>query len=155
MTLNEKERKHRMSILRRARLLLTLVLLFAAGGLQAAETRDGVFVHVSHGADDPHRLLMALSMANMMSADHPVVIYFDIKAVEAVLKESKDIHFAHFPSSKTQLAELAKRGVTMMACPGCLKVAGKTAADLAPGVQIADKAKFFSFTSGRIITLDY
>jgi predicted peroxiredoxin len=143
-------------LLRRVQLLLALGLLFAAAAsLQAAETRDGVFIHISHGADDPHRLLMALNMANMMSADHPVVIYFDIKAVEAVLKESKDIQFAHFPSSKTQLAELAKRGVTMMACPGCLKVAGKTAADLASGVQVADKAKFFSFTSGRIITLDY
>ncbi|NWF83563.1 MAG: DsrE family protein [Bryobacteraceae bacterium] len=143
-------------LLRRVQLLLALGLLFAAAaGLKAAETRDGVFIHISHGADDPHRLLMALNMANMMSADHPVVIYFDIKAVEAVLKESKDIQFAHFPSSKTQLAELAKRGVTMMACPGCLKVAGKTASDLASGVQVADKAKFFSFTSGRIITLDY
>lgn len=144
-----------MNVLRRAQHLLALVLLVAAAGLQAAETRDGVFVHISHGTDDPHRLLMALNMANMMSTDHPVVIYFDIKAVEAVLKESKDVRFAHFPSLKTQLAELAKRGVTMMACPGCLKVAGKTPADLAPGVQVADKAKFFSFTSGRIITLDY
>jgi len=127
----------------------------AAAGLQAAETRDGVFIHISHGPDDPHRLLMALNMANMMSADHPVVIYFDIKAIEAVLKDSKDIQFAHFPSSRTQIAELARRGVVMMACPGCLKVAGKTAADLAPGVQVADKAKFFSFTSGRILSLDY
>lgn len=144
-----------MNVLRRAQHLLALGLLVAAAGLQAAETRDGVFIHISHGADDPHRLLMALNMANMMSTDHPVVIYFDIKAVEAVLKESMDVRFAHFSSLKTQLAELAKRGVTMMACPGCLKVAGKTPADLAPGVQVADKAKFFSFTSGRIITLDY
>jgi predicted peroxiredoxin len=135
--------------------LLAVLWLGAATGLRAAENRDGVFIHISHGADDPHRLLMALNMANMMSADHPVVIYFDIKGVEAVLKDSPDIRFAHFPSSKTQLAELAKRGVTMMACPGCLKVAGKTGAHLAPGVQVADKAKFFSFTSGRIITLDY
>jgi predicted peroxiredoxin len=131
------------------------LLVAAAAGLRAAETRDGVLIHISHGVDEPHRLLMALNMAGMMSADHPVVVYFDIKAVEAVLKDSKDIQFAHFPSSKTQISELAKRGVTMMACPGCLKAAGKTAADLAPGIQVADKARFFSFTSGRIITLDY
>jgi hypothetical protein len=42
-----------------------------------------------------------------------------------------------------------------MACPGCLKAAGKTAADLAPGIQVADKAAFFGFTKGRILTLDY
>jgi hypothetical protein len=42
-----------------------------------------------------------------------------------------------------------------MACPGCLKAAGKTPADLAAGIQVANKDKFFSFTSGRVITLDY
>jgi predicted peroxiredoxin len=94
-------------------------------------------------------------MANMVAVDHPVLVYFDIKAVEVVLKDSQDIRFAHFPSSKTQLSDLVKRGVTLMACPGCLKVAGKTAADLAPGIQVADRAKFFSFTSGRILALDY
>jgi hypothetical protein len=42
-----------------------------------------------------------------------------------------------------------------MACPGCLKSAGKTADDLMPGVAIADKKQFFSFTKGRILSLDY
>jgi predicted peroxiredoxin len=143
-------------LLRCLQTCLAFALLLATGaGLQAAETRDGVFIHISRGSDDPHRVLMALNMANTMSADHPVLVYFDIKAVEVVLKDSKDIQFAHFPSSKTQLSDLVKRGVTRMACPGCLKVAGKTAADLAPGIQVADKAKFFSFTSGRILALDY
>lgn len=131
------------------------LLAFAAPGCAAAETRDGVFIHISHGPDDPHRLLMALNMANMMAADHPVLVYFDIKGVEAVLRDSADVRFAHFPSLKTQLSELLRKGVTIMACPGCLKAAGKSPADLAPGIQVADKAKFFSFTSGRILTLDY
>jgi intracellular sulfur oxidation DsrE/DsrF family protein len=56
---------------------------------------------------------------------------------------------------KAQLAELQRRGVTLMACPGCLKAAGKTPADLIAGVQVADKSGFFSFTKGRILTLDY
>ncbi len=42
-----------------------------------------------------------------------------------------------------------------MACPHCLKAAGKTEADLAPGVKVADKTQFFTFTKGRIISLDY
>jgi len=42
-----------------------------------------------------------------------------------------------------------------MACPGCLKAAGKTGDDLTAGVQIADKARFFTFTKGRILILDY
>jgi predicted peroxiredoxin len=119
------------------------------------KTRDGVFIHISHGADDPHRVLMALQMAVMMSEDKDVLVYFDIKGVEVVLKDAADIQFSHFPSAQTQLKKLAERKVTVMACPGCLKAAGKTAADLAPGIQVADKNAFFSFTKGRILTLDY
>lgn len=122
---------------------------------QPTEPRDGVFIHLSHGADDPHRVAMALQMAAMMAEDKDVLVYCDIKAIEVVLKDGADIQFSHFPSSKTQLKKLAERKVTVMACPGCLKAAGKTAADLDAGVQMADKKAFFSFTKGRILTLDY
>jgi predicted peroxiredoxin len=121
----------------------------------ADEPRDGVFIHISHGKDDPHRVLMALSMASIMCEDHDVLVYFDIKAVEVVLKGAENLTYSHFPSSQQQLAALAKKGVTLMACPGCLKAAGKTADDLAAGLKLADKKRFFSFTKGRILTLDY
>jgi len=120
-----------------------------------AAPRDGVFIHISHGTDDPHRVLMGLRMAELMSEDKDVQVYFDIKGVEVVLKDAPDIQFKEFPSSKTQLKKLMDRKVTLMACPGCLKAAGKTPADLAPGIQVADKKAFFSFTKGRILTLDY
>lgn len=121
----------------------------------AESVRDGVFLHISHGKEEPHRLLMALNMANIMAEDHDVLVYFDIDGVDAVLKDSEDIAFAHFPSSKKALAALNAKKVILMACPGCLKVAGKTQADLADGIQVADKKQFFSFTKGRILTLDY
>ncbi len=98
---------------------------------------------------------MAMSMASIMSEDRDVLVYFDIKGIDVVLQDSDDLNYSHFPSSKTQLAALPKKGVILMACPGCLKAAGKTAADLAPGVEIADKDRSFSFTKGRILTLDY
>jgi predicted peroxiredoxin len=145
----------------RTRLLLllavtTVALLGAtAPADDAARPRDGVFIHVSHGKDDPHRLLMALSMANMMAADHDVAVYFDIKGVEVVLKDAPEVSYAHFEPSGAQLAKLKQAGVPLMACPGCLKAAGKSPADLAPGILVADKARFFSFTKGRILTLDY
>lgn len=133
--------------------LVLAFISFAAG--KDPVTKDGVFIHLSQGQNDPHRVLMALNMANLMSDDHPVLVYFDIKGIEVVLKDAKDLTFAQFPSSKSQLAKLREKGVLMMACPGCLKAAGKSADDLAPGIQIADKAKFFSFAAGRILTLDY
>jgi predicted peroxiredoxin len=135
-----------------ALIALTFSTFFASA---QRETRDGVFIHISHGADDPHRVLMALRMAEMMSEDKDVLVYFDIQAVEVVLKDAPDLQFKDFPTAQAQIKKLRERKVTLMACPGCLKAAGKTAADLAPGIQVADKKAFFAFTKGRILTLDY
>ena len=121
----------------------------------ADNVKDGVFIHISHGSDDPHRLLMALNMAKIMADDHDVLVYIDIKGVDAVLKDSADITYSHFPSSQTQFKALAKQGVTLMVCPGCLKAVGKSMDDVAEGIQVADKKTFFDFTKGRILTLDY
>ncbi len=121
----------------------------------AEPPRDGVFIHISHGPEDPHRVLMALQMAQMMAEDRDVLVYLDIHGIEVVLAEAEDLSSSHFPSSQTQIAALLAAGVPIYACPGCLKAAGRTAEDLVPGVQVADKEAFFDFTKGRILTLDY
>ena len=140
-------------------LLACLVLLVLVGigtaRVDTPKTKDGVFIHISHGENHPHRVLMALQMANVMSDDRDVLVYFDINGIEVILKDANDLKYSHFPSTKQQLSALLDKGVILMACPGCLKAAGKTAKDLAPGIQIADKDRFFSFTEGRILTLDY
>lgn len=117
--------------------------------------RDGVFLHISHGAEEPHRVLMALKMAELMAADRDVLVYFDITGIEVVLADAEDIAYSEFPSSQAQLAKLLEIGVPLYACPGCLKAAGKTPDDLADGIQVANKDAFFDFTDGRILTLDY
>lgn len=119
------------------------------------EVKDGLFMHISSGYDNPHKVLMALKMALMMSMDKMVVVYIDIEGVKMVLKDSKDMTFADFPPLKELLNKLIEAKVPVMACPTCLKIAGKTEADLMPGVILADKEKFFNFTKGRIVTLDY
>jgi predicted peroxiredoxin len=148
-------------------LLVALFFIIASvpGCQQAAEkteieqpikpARDGLLVHISHGVDDPHRVLMGLQMAAIMAQDHDVLVYFDINGVEVVYKDSKDLTYAHFESSHAQLNDLLDLGVPVLACPGCLKAAGKSLVDLMPGVQLADKDLFFTFTNGRIVTLDY
>ena len=45
--------------------------------------------------------------------------------------------------------------LAVMDSPTCLKIAGFKAEDLRPGIIIAQKDKFFNFTKGRIVTLDY
>ena len=139
-------------------MMVGLLISMACGQLVQAEdktARDGVFLHISHGVDKPHRVLMALNMAEIMAESRDVLVYFDIKGIEVVLESAPDLTFSHFPASKSQLQKLIEMGIGVYACPGCLKAAGKTPADLMPGVKVADKDAFFAFTEGRILTLDY
>ncbi|NTW23088.1 MAG: peroxiredoxin [Lentimicrobium sp.] len=117
--------------------------------------KDGVFYHISSGTNDPHKVVMALKQAVMMAEDKDVLLYFDIKGIEVVLNDGQDISYPTFPSSKESLKILMDKGITIFACPSCLKAAGKSEADLMPGVKIADKAQFFNFTKGRILTMNY
>jgi predicted peroxiredoxin len=141
--------------------LLTLAALVTLGCPPGGEVdtepppRDGVFVHISHGTEHAHRVLMGLQMARLMSDDRDVAVYLDIDAIQIALKDAPDLEMDPFPSSRTQLAALTEKGVPVMACPGCLQAAGKTADDLAEGIRVADKETFFRFTNGRILTIDY
>lgn len=117
--------------------------------------KDGIFLHISSGYDNPHKVLMALKMATMMSMDKDVLVYIDIKGVEMLVKTSKDMSYKDFPSLFELLDQLSAKKVTVMACPTCLKLAGFQPEDLRTGIIIAQKDKFFNFTKGRIVTLDY
>lgn len=117
--------------------------------------RDGVFIHISHGKEDAHRLLMGLTMATRMMDDKDVLVYMDIDAVNILLKDAPPVSQKVFEPSDVLLKKLLDAKVTVMACPTCLKVAGKEPSDLLPGIQVARKDAFFSFTSGRILSLDY
>jgi predicted peroxiredoxin len=120
-----------------------------------AAPRDGVFYHISSGTNDPHKVVMALKQAVMMAEDKDVLVYFDIKGIEVVMSEMPDISYPTFPTSRESLQQLMDKGITIFACPSCLKAAGKSEADLLPGVKLAEKEMFFNFTKGRILTMDY
>ncbi len=127
-----------------------------AGEPQAASVRDGVVIHISHGAESPHRLLMALRMAvTMAEAKKDVLVYCDIEAVKVMTSTAKDVHMEGFPTLHELLARLVELKVVVMACPTCMKVAGVEQRNLRPGVRVAEKDLFFSFTKGRILSLDY
>jgi predicted peroxiredoxin len=118
-------------------------------------TKDGVFIHISNGTNDPHRVLMGLNMAAIMAEDKAVLVYFDVEGVDVVLKNAIDLQFGHFTSSRTQIKNLLDKDVQLYVCPGCLKAAGRSEADVIEGVEIANKEVFFNFTNGRILSLDY
>lgn len=130
----------------------------AAGAeMKAPRPNDGIFVHLTQGRKDPHRVWMALNMAMMMSdaKDKDVCVYLDIDAVEVVVDKEKDVQFKDKLSAKTMIKRLLTARVPVYVCPGCLQVAGFTPEELMPGVRLADKNGFFDFTEGRILTIDY
>jgi len=118
-------------------------------------TRDGVFVHIKSGLDQPHSVMMALRMAQMMSDDYDVLVYFDVDGINAVLQGAPELKMEPFGSSHAMIQDLAARNVPLYACLGCLQAQGKTEGHLMPGIMIAQKQAFFTFTQGRILTLDY
>lgn len=120
-----------------------------------APAKDGVFIHISEGYDHPHRVLMPLKMAAIMSENKDVIVYMDIDAVNLLVKGAKDLEFEGFDSFQAYIKQLVNSNVGIYACPTCLKIAGFEANDLVDGVKIAEKEKFFNFTAGRIISLDY
>lgn len=122
---------------------------------QTADVSDGVFIHITGGYADAHRVLMPLKMATMMASDKDVLVYLDIDAVNFLVKGAEDVTHDDFESAHTYISKLSEMGVGVYACPTCLKVAGFKPEDLMQGVQVAQKDKFFNFTKGRIITLDY
>jgi predicted peroxiredoxin len=127
----------------------------SAPALPADDVRDGLFIHITECYDDPHRVLMPLKMATMMAEDKDVIVYMDIHSVNLLVKDAKDIEFADFESAHTYIRKLLDMKVGVYACPTCLKIAGYEPADLMEGIQTANKDRFFDFTKGRIITLDY
>ena len=123
---------------------------------QTEMVSDGVFVHISHGIDNPHRLLMALKMAvTMAEGGKDVLVYCDIEAVKILVSNGQSVTFENFPSSDELLNRLKELNVKVLACPTCMKVAHIEAKDLRSGVSVAQKDLFFSFTKGRILSLDY
>jgi predicted peroxiredoxin len=117
--------------------------------------KDGVFIHITESYNNPHKVLMPLKMANMMAMDKDVLVYMDIKAVELLVKGAKDLNYVDFQSCQTLIKSLIAKKVGVYVCPTCLKIAGFKPEDLMEGIQIAQKEKFFNFTKGRIISLDY
>ena len=116
---------------------------------------DGAFIHISKGAEDTHDVLMALMLADKFSTSNDVLVFFDKQGIGMVVEGAPNLEMDPFDPSDEIFKRLVELNVTILACPACLKVAGYEAGDLRDGVKIAEKEKFFDFTEGRILTLDY
>lgn len=117
--------------------------------------KDGVFFHISSGYENPKKVLMAFSLAVKMAESEDVCLFFDIEGVKLLTKTSEDIQMENYMSLHEAINKLTEQNVLIMACPMCTKAAGINPEDYKDGVIIAEKEKFFDFTKGRILSLDY
>lgn len=138
-------------------LLLSLVVAAPLlAGEEEAQSTDGLFIHISHGEEDAHRVLMPLSLANMVSDKYEVRLFLDIDAVNLVVKSAPDVTYEGFEhSSRTLLTKLVEKGVEIYACPMCLQVAGHTPEELMDGVTLATPEIFAGLADGTITALDW
>lgn len=120
-----------------------------------AKSGTGVLVHLTEGAADPFKASLALSTASELAESHQVLVYFDQRATEIVLKGSKDFEYNPFPSVKGQIKKLSSMGVELRVCKPCLQAYYKKPSDVMKGVSPMDPAELIDFASGRIVSLDY
>ena len=116
---------------------------------------DGAFIHISKGAEDAHTVLMALMLADKFSTSNDVLLFFDKKGIDMVVEGAPNLEMDPFDDSDEIFERMLERHVEILACPACLKASGYEESDLRKGVKIAEKERFFDFTEGRILTLDY
>ena len=119
------------------------------------KVKDGIFIHVSSGYENPKQVLMALNMANKMAEFNDVCLFFDNEGVKLLTQSSEDIQMELYMPLHESLEKLIAIDVRIMACPTSVKAAGIEPEQLKSGIIIAEKEKFFNFTKGRILTLDY
>lgn len=144
-------------------LLITLVFVAVvscvrvenSGPIEKAPEKDGVFIHISKGANNAHEVLMGLMLADKFSSSNDVLVFFDIDGIEMVSKEAPNLELDPFDPSDDIFERLTASGVTILACPACMKVSGIAEEDLRSGISTAEKEMFFDFTKGRILSLDY
>lgn len=117
--------------------------------------KDGMLIHIKSGMEDPHSVLMGLSLALKMTDDADVLVFFSVKGVHHIVKDAEILHYADFQSSDELLEKLIKSSAKLYACPMCLKAEGFDATDLRDGVGVMAVEQFFGFTEGRIVTLDF
>ncbi len=125
------------------------------GWMESEPETDGAFIHISKGPADTHDVLMALMLADKFSESNDVLVFFDKEGIEMVTRDAPKLEMEAFDSSDAIFRRLVNDGVTILACPACMKVSGVDEEDLRAGVKLAEKEMFFDFTEGRILTLDY
>jgi predicted peroxiredoxin len=105
----------------------------AVGGPAFAGDKDPLFVSLT--SDDAYRSQLAFNLSkNMLERGHPLTIFFNDRGILVASKANAE----KFKNQQATLAELAKAGATLLACPYCMKHHGVDGSDLLDGIKVGN-----------------
>jgi predicted peroxiredoxin len=119
--------------LSRLAMFLYVAALAASADLAFAGDKDPLFVNMT--TDDAYRSVLAITVSKHMSErGHPLTIFFNDRGILVTSKANGE----KFKEQQAILAELAKAGATLIACPICMKHYGIKESDLLDGIKVGN-----------------
>jgi len=120
------------------------VTAFAAGPAPE-KAKAPIVINMTAGKEDLHSFWMGLQLASHALGDgRKATVYMNVNAPFLASKKApEDLRFGEMPTPREQIADLLKKGASIIVCPGCLKVAGLTKDDLLPGLELGTKEALF------------
>jgi uncharacterized protein len=118
---------------------------------------DKVVVGLTHGLDDPERVLLAYLMGvEAVRKDKQVVMWLTQDAVNVVTPGFADkVEVPDAPLVADLHAEYVERGGRFQACPVCMRSRGLTGTDMVPNAEVNGASVLYEFTEGGALTFNY
>lgn len=114
------------------KLVAILALVAALAASPVVADTQGLFLNMT--SDDAHRADMAMGFSQaMLERGHPVTVWLNDKGV--LLASRRETGLA---AQQQMLTQLMAKGVTVIACPMCMKHFGIGEADLIEGVAVGN-----------------
>ncbi len=112
--------------------VLFVVCTVSVGSLAFAGAKDPLFISVT--TDDDYRSTLATNVIGKRMAElgHPLTLFFSDRGILVISKANGE----KFKVQQTALAELAKAGATLIACPSCMKHYSISESNLLDGIKV-------------------
>ncbi len=118
---------------------------------------DKVVIGLTHGLDDPERVLIAFLMGvEALRKNKQVVMWLTQDGVNVATPGfAAKVVIPDTPSVVDLHNEYVERGGRFFACPVCIKTRGMVGAELVEGAEIKGAPSVFEFTEGGALTFNY
>ena len=120
-------------------------------------TDDKVVVGLTHGLDDPERVLLAYLMGvEALRKNKQVVMWLTQDGVNVVSPGfAEQVEVPDAPAVADLHAEFIERGGRFQACPVCVRSRGLADTPMVDNAEVNGAAALYEFTEGGALTFNY